>query len=364
MRRREFQSGREASLDFLRRAEVVRLATTTPDGEPVLRSLNAVVVGERLLFHGAKAGEKALSIGRSAVAAADEVIASIPSYFVDPELACPATTFYESVQVHGRIERVDDPEQKALMLAALMQKYQPEGGYRPVDAHSSLYSGAVRGVLVFGLALGEVTGKLKLGQNRKPEELRAIVNGLWARGAPGDARAIQRLFAANARSARPPRFIAPGAVLLEPALDEAVLEAAVELVADEYWNLRYERERLRRAHVASSAWVGARTSSGELLATARAVSDGAKLAYVSDVAVRRDWRGRGLGRALMELLVAHPALRGAHLVRLGTADAQEFYRGLGFVESSSLDFGFSPTAMTLARGGTGPERRATSPEQP
>lgn len=349
MRRQEFLSDRERALTFLEQAEVVRLSTTTPDGEPVLRTLNAVVDQEHLLFHGAKAGEKTLAIGRTAVAAADEIIATIPSYFVDPERACPATTFYESVQVHGRIERIDDAEKKARMLTRLMQKYQPEGGYQPIQARSALYEGAVRGVLVFGLSLKDITGKLKAGQNRKPAELAGIVEGLWSRGGQGDARAVQRIFDANSAFTRPPRFLGPQGGLLEPALKRASLEAAVALVADEYWNQRYERERLRRAHLASTAWVGARSSTGELVATARAVSDGAKHAYVADVAVRSDWRRRGLGRALVRLLLEHPALRGSHLVRLGTADAQEFYRGLGFVESSSLDLGFSTTAMTLVR---------------
>jgi ribosomal protein S18 acetylase RimI-like enzyme len=143
--------------------------------------------------------------------------------------------------------------------------------------------------------------------------------------------------------------MASGGIQLDPSLDHASLEAAVGLVADEYWNRRYSRDRLRQAHLASSAWVGARMPTGELVATARAVSDGAKFAYVADVAVRRDQRGSGVGRALVRLLLEHPALRGAHLVRLGTADAQGFYRGLGFVESSTLDFGFTSTAMTLVR---------------
>jgi nitroimidazol reductase NimA-like FMN-containing flavoprotein (pyridoxamine 5'-phosphate oxidase superfamily)/GNAT superfamily N-acetyltransferase len=347
MRRKEFSSDREQALAFLARAEVIRLATTTPDGEPVLRTLNAVVDEDYLLFHGAKAGEKSLALGRSAVAAADEVIATVPSYFVDPERACPATTYYESVQVHGSIERLDDPDRKARMLSRLMEKYQPEGGYEPINAHSALYEGAVRGVLVFGLPLTHVTGKLKVAQNRKPAELAAIVE--WARGGPRDARAVQRIFDANPAFVRPSRFVAGDGILLDPVLDQSSCEAAVTLVADEYWNRGYDRERLRRAHLASSAWVGARASTGELLATARAVSDGAKHGYVADVAVRSDWRRRGLGQALVRLLLDHPALRGAHLVRLGTADAQEFYRGLGFVEHRTLDFGFASTAMTLVR---------------
>lgn len=367
MRRREFLNDRESALSFLAQAEVVRLATTTPEGEPVLRTLNAVVDGDYLLFHGAKAGEKTLCIGRSAVAAADQVIASIPSYFVDPERACPATTFYESVQVHGLIERIDDVERKARMLSLLMEKYQAEGGYRAIEARSALYEGAVRGVLVFGISLANVAGKLKVGQKRTQVELANIVEGLWSRGGPTDARAIQRIFEGNPAFVRPARFVAPGGVMLEPALERSSCEAAVALVADEYWNRGYERERLRRAHLASSAWVGARNEQGELVATARALGDGAKQALIADVAVRRDFRGRGVGQALVRLLLEHPAVRGAHLVRLGTADAQEFYRALGFVEHSRLSLGFASTPMTLVRENVKAEpltNRASSAEPP
>ncbi len=347
MRRPELSLSREAAISFLERAPVIHLATTSADGEPLLRALNAAVVDDYLLFHGAKAGEKALCVGRSAVAAADTVIASIPSYFSDAERACPATTYYVSVQARGRLEQIDDGPQKARLLSALMKKYQPEGGYVPISADHPLYAGPLRGVLVFGLRLEHVTGKHNAAQHKSDAQRLAIVEALWARGAASDARAIQHLFDANPDSPRPARFIAGDGVVLEPALDERSVAAAVALLCDEYWNLRYDHARLGRALLASSAWIGARDADGELIATARAVSDGAKQAIVMDVAVRRDWRRRGLGQRLVALLLEHPAVRGTHVVRLGTADAQPFYRKLGFVEH--VDLGFQATAMTLVR---------------
>jgi nitroimidazol reductase NimA-like FMN-containing flavoprotein (pyridoxamine 5'-phosphate oxidase superfamily)/GNAT superfamily N-acetyltransferase len=349
MRRSEFSMARTAALSFLRRAEFIHLASTNAAGEPVLRTLNAVVVDDWLLFHGAKAGEKTLCLGRPAVATAEVSLASIPSYFVDPERACPATTFYESVQVHASIEAIDEPALKARMLSALMEKYQPEGGYTPIRNEDPLYQGAVRGVLVFGLRLANVSGKSKVGQNRSEAERLAIAEGLWARGRPGDARTIQRMFEENPGSPRPERFTGVDGALLEPALDERSVSAAVTLVADEYWNRRYDRERLARAHLQSSAWLGARTPDGTLVATARALSDGAKQAIIADVAVERSWRGKGLGRRLIALLLEHPAVRSTHIVRLGTADAQSFYEKLGFVEGGNVDLGFQSTPMTLRR---------------
>jgi ribosomal protein S18 acetylase RimI-like enzyme len=53
---------------------------------------------------------------------------------------------------------------------------------------------------------------------------------------------------------------------------------------------------------------------------------------VHDVVVAPAFRGRGIGRAVMTLLLDHPAVRGALAVRLETRDADTFYRKLGFVD--------------------------------
>ena len=124
---------------LLERSPVVHLATTNEAGAPLLRTVHGVVVDGALAFHGAPAGEKLAALGRPVVAAAEETIAVIPSYFFDPTLACPATTYYRSVQVHGVLEEVTDRHSKAAVLAALMRKYQPEGGYLPIDADDPRY---------------------------------------------------------------------------------------------------------------------------------------------------------------------------------------------------------------------------------
>ncbi|MEZ4308591.1 MAG: pyridoxamine 5'-phosphate oxidase family protein [Polyangiaceae bacterium] len=100
----------------------------------MLRTLNAVVDEGALCFHGAPVGEKMEALGRTAVVCAEEIVASIPSYFLDPERACPATTLYRSAQAHGILTEVTSPERKARVLAALMAKYQPEGKHVPITA--------------------------------------------------------------------------------------------------------------------------------------------------------------------------------------------------------------------------------------
>src|SRR5438552_12352166 len=122
MRREIYRMSRDEAVALLERAPVVRLATALEDGTPVLRTVHGVVVGGAVAFHGAPSGEKAEALGRPAVVCAEELVAQVPSYWVDAERACPATTYYQSVQVHGLLEEVVDPEAKARVLSALMEK--------------------------------------------------------------------------------------------------------------------------------------------------------------------------------------------------------------------------------------------------
>ena len=350
MRRREFAMTEQQALCFLREAEVLHLAFTRPDGAPVLRSLNAAVMGDWLLFHGAPAGEKAACIGRPVVVQAEQVVATIPSYFTDPERACPATTFFRSVQVHGSLERISDPHVKAEALQQLMQRYQPEGGHAKVSFDDPRYQNAVRGVLVFGVRLGNVTGKAKLGQNRQPAEVASIMDQLWQRGAPGDAQAIALMFEHHPAGSRPERFRGPDGSWLWPKLGPADVDEAISLLEGQYWTSGVDRCVLGRALLGSVAWLGARDADGRLIATARANSDGARHAYVADVAVAPSWRGRGLGQCLMRLLLDHPQLRGAAFVRLATADAQAFYERFGFQPEQDVQFAFPMARLLLRRG--------------
>jgi nitroimidazol reductase NimA-like FMN-containing flavoprotein (pyridoxamine 5'-phosphate oxidase superfamily)/GNAT superfamily N-acetyltransferase len=342
MRREIFRMSQDAALRFLSRAEVVRVATTAPDGAPIARTVHAVVVDGLVAFHGAPAGEKLEALGRRAVLWAERAVAVLPSYFFDPERACPATTFYESVQVHGVLREVTDAETKARVLQTLMEKHQPEGGHVPIRADHPLYRKAVAGILVVGVALDEVDGKQKVGQNLQPAVRTKVLEGLWRRGQPGDVPAIERILAVNPDTPLPD-FLSrgPAGVRLCCALGleergEEDLAQAVALLRPAYWNQGVTEEALARAQRGADAWVGARDEAGRLVATARAVSDGGKHAWLYDVMVAPAWRGRGVGRAVVGLLLGHPAVRGAEVVHLKTKDAQKLYRGLGFISAAEL----------------------------
>lgn len=331
MRKEQFYRSTDAeAIAVLVRAGIMRLATTTPEGEPVLRTLHGVWVRGAVAFHGATVGEKSLAVGRRAVISADETVASIPSWFLDPERACPATTLYRSVQVHGVIETVADGVEKSEVLEALMGRFQPEGRYEPIDPADERYRTAVRSIGVYRVVPDRLDGKMKLTQNRTPDERARVVEQLWLRGDPGDDAAIEAIRDANTNVRVPAVFEGAPGFTLHARLGERDLDAAAALLSTADWCAGQSVDELRFLLSNATAWVGARDASGTLVATARAVSDRRKYAWIYDVMVAPGLRGKGLGRAMMTLLLDHPALRRVRTVSLHTRTAEKLYASMGF----------------------------------
>ena len=70
----------------------------------------------------------------------------------------------------------------------------------------------------------------------------------------------------------------------------------------------------------------------KLVGFARVVSDQATFAYLGDVFVLNEYRGRGLSKWLMEVIVSHPELQGLRRWVLATKDAHTLYEKFGFHE--------------------------------
>jgi len=60
-----------------------------------------------------------------------------------------------------------------------------------------------------------------------------------------------------------------------------------------------------------------------------------QVAWVEELLVRPEYRGRGAGRALMLAFERHAAGRGCRLVALATRRAAAFYQAIGYQESAA-----------------------------
>ncbi|BBI35039.1 pyridoxamine 5'-phosphate oxidase family protein [Cohnella abietis] len=196
MRRKEFNvDDPELYESFLEEQHDGVLTFIGTDGWPKAVPLNYVYHNEVIYFHGSKKGEKITGLASDSRAEflVYQSHAFIPSYFTDPYLACPATVFFRSVRIRGHVTQVEEAEEKASVLAALLTRMQPEGGYSPIDATDKRYTGSLRGVAVLRLDPEEITGKFKFGQNLSETRREQVIQGLCERDLSDDPDTIKRI---------------------------------------------------------------------------------------------------------------------------------------------------------------------------
>jgi N-acetylglutamate synthase-like GNAT family acetyltransferase len=106
------------------------------------------------------------------------------------------------------------------------------------------------------------------------------------------------------------------------------------LSGESYWARGRSRERVERA-VEHSLPFGVYRADGRQVGFARVVTDRATFAWLADVFILPEERGRGLSKWLVECVLAHPELQGLRRWLLATRDAQELYRRYGFTEPAN-----------------------------
>lgn len=114
------------------------------------------------------------------------------------------------------------------------------------------------------------------------------------------------------------------------------------------------RRLLAGSQAVVSLWRGKR-----LVGFGRATSDGLCRAVLWDVVVAGDLQGRGLGRQVVEALLAAPTLAGVERVYLMTTNSAGFYRQLGFRSAAPQEL-----LMITPPAAPGPDSAAAGPPPP
>ena len=102
------------------------------------------------------------------------------------------------------------------------------------------------------------------------------------------------------------------------------------LSEESYWAKDRTIEVVAKS-IEHSICFGCFSSSGRQVAFARWVTDGATFGWLCDVFVDDAARGQGLGTFVVTTAIDHPEVRGIRLLLLGTRDAHELYRKIGFI---------------------------------
>lgn len=116
------------------------------------------------------------------------------------------------------------------------------------------------------------------------------------------------------------------------AFDTAAIHA---FLADTYWSPNVPRDVVERA-IAGSLCIGV-LDSGRQVGFARLVTDRATFAYLADVFVVTEYRGKGISQTMLEKLFAHPDVQGLRRMMLATRDAHGLYEKFGFKPLAAPD---------------------------
>jgi GNAT superfamily N-acetyltransferase len=106
------------------------------------------------------------------------------------------------------------------------------------------------------------------------------------------------------------------------------VDAIHAFLSRSYWSPGVPRAVVERA-LANSLCFGL-FHRGRQIGLARIVTDRATFAWLADVYVLEEHRGKGLSQRLMRAVVAHPDLQGLRRMLLATRDAHGLYAKFGF----------------------------------
>ena len=110
--------------------------------------------------------------------------------------------------------------------------------------------------------------------------------------------------------------------------DDLDIEVIYRFLRESYWARGIPRAVVERS-MANSLCFGLYLHDRQI-GFARAITDRATFAYLGDVFILPDHRGRGLAKWLVACILEHPQLQGLRRILLAASDAHGLYRGCGF----------------------------------
>ena len=119
------------------------------------------------------------------------------------------------------------------------------------------------------------------------------------------------------------------------ALDSSQLVQLCDLFRrTAFWGRGRTAKDMERA-IAHSHPIAIAWDAQQLVGFARATSDGVFRATIWDVMIDPDYQGAGLGRRLVETLIAHPHMNRVERIYLMTTHQQRFYERIGFERNNT-----------------------------
>lgn len=111
--------------------------------------------------------------------------------------------------------------------------------------------------------------------------------------------------------------------------NELDFDVIYQFISQSYWAKGIPKSTMQKA-LDHSLCFGVFSAEQQQVGFARLITDYATFAYLSDVFIVDQYRGRGLSKFLIETVVSHPDVQGLRRMMLATSDAHGLYAQYGF----------------------------------
>jgi nitroimidazol reductase NimA-like FMN-containing flavoprotein (pyridoxamine 5'-phosphate oxidase superfamily)/GNAT superfamily N-acetyltransferase len=312
------------------------------DGAPrVLPTLHARI-GDSIYLHGARANRLFTEIAAGATAC---LTATLLDGLVFARTWFHHSMNYRSAVLYGQGTEVTDVEEKRTALAALIERAAPG---RTAEARPPTDS-ELRGTLVLRFPIDEGSAKARSGRPLDGPEL--ADEPCWAGELPLRLVAlppksdpelrggidVSPSVAARARALTPapaPYERREGQLCVSTDPNRVDFALVHRFLAEESYWARGIGADAQRVAMRESLCFGLYRA-GAQIGFARVVTDYGRIAYLADVFVVKEERGKGLGKWLVACVLEHPDLANVDRWLLGTADAHALYERFGFVRADA-----------------------------
>jgi len=186
-----FEIEDQAVIDAMMDATEYGTLALSYKNKPYSIPVNFVHHNNSVYFHGSQSGRKMqmLKANNNVSFSIVQNYSIIASYFSSNEgLACPATQFFKSISIDGKVVIVESRDEKANALSLLMQKLQPEGKYKTFD--DDAYTKMLKATAVLKIEIDTLKAKFKFGQHLSDERFNMIVSHLEDRESEIDKETI------------------------------------------------------------------------------------------------------------------------------------------------------------------------------